>query len=153
MYQFDWFKAPDHVCRKRMTYTADSLRFSAASSGLYEGKSCSWEDLRRGTGFSTFERLGTCACERLIFPLHVLLIQKADYFRQQMLPYVPDELQGVAALAASHASMVSVMGWDFYSLSYQSAFQALGEGSTSLCLSVGRNCKRRENPTQPPCSG
>lgn len=86
------------------------------------------------------------------FSLDVLLIQKADYFRQQMLPYVPDELQGVAALAASHRSMVSVMGWDFYSLSYQSAFRALGEGSTSPCLSVGRNCKR-ENPTQPPCSG
>ena len=70
-----------------------------------------------------------------------------------MIPYVPDKLQSISAVAVSHGSMVSIMDWDVYSLSYQSAFQTLGEGYTSTCLSVVRNCKARENPAKLSCIG
>lgn len=83
----------------------------------------------------------------------MFLFQKADYLRQKMIPYVPDKLQGISAVAVSHVSMVSIMDWDFYSLSYQSAFQTFSEGSTSTWLSVVRNCEARGNPTKWSCIG
>lgn len=73
----------------------------------------------------------------------MLLFQKADDLREKMIPYVPDKLQGSSAVALGHGSVVSLMDCDFYSQSYQSAFQTLWGLYT---LSVDRNCKPRENP-------
>lgn len=87
----------------------------------------------------------------VIFSSHVSLLQKADYLRRKMIPYVPDKLQGISAVAVSCGSMVSITDGDLYSLSSQSAFQTLSEGSMSRCLSRVRNCKARENPTQLSC--
>lgn len=81
------------------------------------------------------------------------LLQKADYLRRKMIPYVPDKLQGISAVAVSRGSMVSITDGDLYSLSSQSAFQTLSEGSMCRCLSTVRNCKARENPTQLSCVG
>jgi len=103
--------------------------------------------------FCKFERIGTCVHKGVIFPLHVLLFQKADYLRQKVIPHVPDKLQRISAVAVSHGSMASVTGWDFYSQPYQPAFQTLSEGSTSVCLPVARNCKARGNPTKLSCTG